>query len=271
MHRHVQCSHDFSRFRWAVCQLDILRRLSTAQDIRAALQHMPETLAETYERTFDAIPAQERSIVQRAVAIICGHPVHSVRIEILIALIWENWGQTTKDSPILCDPDSLQGMCGCLITTSDNGFVTLAHFTVKEFLYSAHAWTTQSEAIRTFRLNDEIAAITFLITALRGAITIEDDMYLYEPQTRLKDHCIFFGCCSLMHWHASLAKGGLQPLGHRFLDPEARHYKLIPWSLLNMTINVLENGEFELHKPPSSPYGAGEYRWACRNARQNNS
>ena len=42
-------------FRWAVCQLDILRRLNRMGKIRTALQSLPETLDETYERIFSSI------------------------------------------------------------------------------------------------------------------------------------------------------------------------------------------------------------------------
>ncbi|KAE8443901.1 hypothetical protein EG329_001211, partial [Mollisiaceae sp. DMI_Dod_QoI] len=37
-------------FRWAFCQLDILKRLNTTPEIRLALTQLPKTLDETYER-----------------------------------------------------------------------------------------------------------------------------------------------------------------------------------------------------------------------------
>ncbi|KAI8716532.1 NACHT domain-containing protein [Fusarium sp. LHS14.1] len=51
-------------FRWAVCQLDNLRRLKTTDRIRKAISNLPETLDETYERMFSYIHADDRALVR---------------------------------------------------------------------------------------------------------------------------------------------------------------------------------------------------------------
>ena len=40
----------------AVCQLDMLRECFTEREIKQALDNLPETLEETYERIFSSIP-----------------------------------------------------------------------------------------------------------------------------------------------------------------------------------------------------------------------
>src|SRR6202012_6250483 len=53
------------RFRWAICQLDILKRLrADVSTIRAALSNLPKTLDETYERIFLGIPEDDWLSVQ---------------------------------------------------------------------------------------------------------------------------------------------------------------------------------------------------------------
>ena len=51
-------------FRWAVCQLDIFRRLKTTDRIRKAISSLPKTLDETYERIFSYIHADDRALVR---------------------------------------------------------------------------------------------------------------------------------------------------------------------------------------------------------------
>lgn len=54
-------------FRWAVCQLDILRRLPNSPDrIRDAIKSLPRALDETYERIFSMIAEEEKLLVRHA-------------------------------------------------------------------------------------------------------------------------------------------------------------------------------------------------------------
>ena len=56
-----------NRFRWAVCQLHILRNLRPdAATIRLELSNLPRTLDDTYERIFLAIPEEDRPYVHHA-------------------------------------------------------------------------------------------------------------------------------------------------------------------------------------------------------------
>jgi ankyrin repeat protein len=48
----------FHRFRWAVCQLDVLRKCLRPSAIKQALQTLPKTLDETYDRILNGIPEE---------------------------------------------------------------------------------------------------------------------------------------------------------------------------------------------------------------------
>ena len=59
-----------NRFRWVVCQLDILRRLSIVADIRSALTRLPKTLDETYERVLCNIPPESQDMSHKTLQLI---------------------------------------------------------------------------------------------------------------------------------------------------------------------------------------------------------
>jgi hypothetical protein len=60
-------------FRWAACQLDILRRLHHQSKIRKALKTLPKDLDETYERIFSYVAAREHDLVRHALHLVCFH------------------------------------------------------------------------------------------------------------------------------------------------------------------------------------------------------
>ncbi|PMD59680.1 uncharacterized protein K444DRAFT_529781, partial [Hyaloscypha bicolor E] len=57
-------------FRWAFCQLDILKRLHTLPEIRLALTQLPKTLDETYERILCNIPPESQNMVYRTLSLV---------------------------------------------------------------------------------------------------------------------------------------------------------------------------------------------------------
>src|ERR1700727_3989815 len=53
------------RFRWVVCQLDELRKCAKLSELRRALNALPKTLDETYERILVKIDELYREDVQK--------------------------------------------------------------------------------------------------------------------------------------------------------------------------------------------------------------
>jgi hypothetical protein len=60
----------FLRFRWAFCQLDILKRLNIFPEIRKALGELPRTLDDTYERILCNISVEHQSIAYRILQLV---------------------------------------------------------------------------------------------------------------------------------------------------------------------------------------------------------
>jgi hypothetical protein len=216
------------RFRWAVCQIDILQRIQNTNDVSIALMELPEDLDATYERIFDLIPAQERNLVQRTLSLLCGLSFlsNSVKDHILLSMIYQNWNhQPGVVSDYFCDTHTLKDVCGCLITISDE-IVTLAHFTVAEFLYSSRLRTNPNHNIRLFALSGEIVKTEMIRTILSGAIAYFGPISSLEDSTcDLYDFLLFHGNWAIKRFQDEVIREHLQVLAYEFLNPIGRHFE----------------------------------------------
>ncbi|KAM7192866.1 hypothetical protein V8F20_008663 [Naviculisporaceae sp. PSN 640] len=138
-------------FRWAVCQLDILKRLGTDADvtIREALKKLPPTLDETYVRILCSIDEELRPLVRHVLRwIIFRQTVEFRQFPCLEELVqsYKVWSRLITGQPHVLSEDMVNSVdtmleaCGCLVTRTrnlrGNEVLVLAHFTVSEFLRS---------------------------------------------------------------------------------------------------------------------------------------
>jgi hypothetical protein len=212
----------------------VLQRLRTANDIRAALEDLPETLDETYERILGLISSQDRKIARMALCFLCakeklpGPGVDHIYHNILIPLVFDNWDYRPEvPHHLFSDLETLKDVCGCLITVLDVK-VSLAHFTVEEFLFSRRLQENKNSAISFFALSWNTCKTTVMAATLRGAIN-----YI-EPHTPIKgkkglfnllDDLLMFGVYMVMSWEREVIQAGLQNLVFEFLNPTAAHYR----------------------------------------------
>ena len=142
-------------FRWAVCQLDILRRLKHQNKVRQAIRNLPETLDETYERIFSCIAPEDVDIVRHCLWWTMFHnavwdSIVPLTTRVLIDTYYLMTGnELAGDEPLIPSPEILKESCGCLLffqAADDNGRfnVSLAHYTVREYLESSRSRTGQS-------------------------------------------------------------------------------------------------------------------------------
>ncbi|KAF2006078.1 hypothetical protein P154DRAFT_482839, partial [Amniculicola lignicola CBS 123094] len=141
-------------FRWAVCQLDALRRLRPdATIIRTALGNLPKTLDETYDRIFLAIPEDDRLSVQHILHwILYNNELFEDNISVrtlLAAVQNSSLGLRSPEAHEIYDMEGLQECCSCLISVDrerldlgggrryERNVVSFAHYTVKEYLESS--------------------------------------------------------------------------------------------------------------------------------------
>ncbi len=129
--------HISARFRWVQCQVDWLSVPRTANDVRAALKRLPESIEETYSAMLSRIPDIDRFIAREA-------------------LIWLNYAIMPLDLDELCEVVALKDGCdvldeydrlqdlfllpdtclGLITYNVSTRYVTSAHFSVKEYLTS---------------------------------------------------------------------------------------------------------------------------------------
>jgi len=144
------------RFRWAACQIDALSSCINISKLREALDSLPTTLDETYDRILCKIdPLYQPEVLQILQWLTCSlRPLSLEEVAELIAVdVNEVQGfDFTKRAP---DPEDVLEICSSLVTCVDANkddadaddedveppsttkrMVRLAHFSVKEYLVS---------------------------------------------------------------------------------------------------------------------------------------
>src|SRR6267154_3395870 len=137
------------RFRWVYCQLDTLRRCMPSS-IRKALNELPITLDDTYERILQGIPKEKFQHARRLFQCIVA-AIRPLRVEELAEIfaiefgpnevtnLVEDWRPENPDEAVL-------SACSSLITIIDDQglkIVQFSHFSVKEFLTSDRLQTSE--------------------------------------------------------------------------------------------------------------------------------
>ena len=140
------------RFRWIVCQLDVLQNCLNIKALRLALKSLPTTLDETYARALLSIREEHRDAIRVLQWLVFSAvPLRINEIaEILIA-------KPEPDSKVdieerLFNADDILKYCGTLVTTQEPSYrelvgnksgeantsreLRLAHFSVQEYLVS---------------------------------------------------------------------------------------------------------------------------------------
>lgn len=182
-----------NRFRWAVCQIDILQRKRREYDIRKALKELPETLDETYERIFNEITGEDWPIARSALLWICAHDDLPFKINMpshcLVSAIFYG-----TPGAHFCNLDALQEICGCLInvalvesaTTVRIQTVSLAHYTVREYLYS---YRIPNTSVSFFSLDVSTTLQESLKTVLQVAATTNPTALSWAFWASFESYC----------------------------------------------------------------------------------
>ncbi|KXX76563.1 Vegetative incompatibility protein HET-E-1 [Madurella mycetomatis] len=198
-------------FRWVVCQIEVLQRLTPNRAIiLKALDTLPRTLDETYERVLLGIPEEARRFVHTAIKLIHGHrSVHckNPASYILLDMIRRSVASSPPEIDYRYDEDLLREFCGCLISVGhesrsegvcsggDKGPLTwtittasFAHYTVCEFLESRRI---QEGPARFFAVDKNAAELEYsnlIVTAALGVRSISPDCIREDPS--FKEGCL---------------------------------------------------------------------------------
>jgi hypothetical protein len=145
------------RFRWAVCQLEVLRNCLRLPALRQKLKELPETLDETYDRILLSIPEdchQEAHAVLQWLTY-ASRPMSLSEVAEAIAVDRNNQIFDTENR--MLDIFSVLNICSSLVTLSEGAAalrndqteemseVRLAHYSVKEYLVSTQIQKGQAK------------------------------------------------------------------------------------------------------------------------------
>ena len=158
------------RFRWAFCQLDTLRRC-LPPSIHKALNEIPTTLDETYERALQEIPKEKRKYAHRLFQclVVAIRPLRVEELAELFAIefgadagpnLQEGWRPENPEYAVL-------SACSTLIAIIENEgskAVHFSHFSVKDYLTSDRLRISEMGNIRDYHIPLD-AAHTILVRA----------------------------------------------------------------------------------------------------------
>ncbi|KAL8965830.1 MAG: hypothetical protein Q9197_006303, partial [Variospora fuerteventurae] len=161
--RQTICEQLVSRsegmFQWVKCQIQVLCSLGTDKAILKALEQMPKDLAGTYARILQRLEHDSENIerYQKLLRWLV-KSTRSLTLDELaecIGIDLEEDNETMDFDAVETYPENLLKRCSSLVTVNDDGYVSLAHYTVKEFLTSD---ATQKDRETFYVGNDEVEA-----------------------------------------------------------------------------------------------------------------
>ncbi|KAH6717010.1 hypothetical protein BKA61DRAFT_316529 [Leptodontidium sp. MPI-SDFR-AT-0119] len=134
------CSNSHGMWMWAHCQLEEVSQRKSARDVREALQCLPESLDDTYQRILKNIHPSERKWAVRALTWLCGagSPMTLGMLEEAISIDLDDFEVDEEDR--LFDSEYILKILGSLVKVRHDEqypevmVVELAHFSVQQYL-----------------------------------------------------------------------------------------------------------------------------------------
>jgi hypothetical protein len=173
---------ELDRFRWVYCQLDNLRRCMPSS-IPKALNELPVTLDDTYERILQNIPKQKWQHAHRLFQcmVAARRPLQVEELAEMFAIgfgpnsapnVVEDWRPANPEEAVL-------SACSTLITIIDDEgskIVQFSHFSVKEYLTSDRLETSEVTNIRQFYISLEPAHTILARACLAVLLQLEENV-----------------------------------------------------------------------------------------------
>lgn len=122
-------------FHWTYCQCRALSEANTVRDIRDCLQHIPESLSQTYEMVLKAIPRCQRGLARNTL-FWAAHASRPLSLnELSEAVPIDEQESVIDEEARFLRKETMLDICGSLISfdslTKD---ITLAHSSVLDYL-----------------------------------------------------------------------------------------------------------------------------------------
>lgn len=228
---------SIKRFRWAVCQLDILGECPNLPTLRKALNSLPKTLDETYARVLNGIPEIYRDYALTILRWLtfCARPLKLCEFAEIITINTESepWVDETLRFP---EPLDLLTICSSLVRVDkpkdnqgfEHSIIRLAHFSVKEFLMSERI---RVQPAATFWLEEISSHELIASSCLAYLLTFNDSIKSENAwQVEVIGEGPLYGYAGA-HWTTHVKAAGaevaaFERLSTAFLRPDCEAYKI---------------------------------------------
>ena len=137
--------------------MDAIRPLKTPKMIRKALENLPKTLDETYERMLLTLYAQagdSLTLLRRTFAFVPFAKRPMTVAEVAQAVVIDIGDEKFDRDAAFCDPEDLLSFCHPLVDVSSTGHLGFVHHSVREFFVSDRLANADG-GIKEFALNGE--------------------------------------------------------------------------------------------------------------------
>ena len=235
------------RFRWAFCQLDTLRRCMPSS-IRKALNGLPITLDDTYERMLEGIPKEKFEHASRLFQCMVA-AIRPLRVEEMAELFAIEFDPNNAPNLVTGwrpehPEEAVLSTCSTFITIvddRDSKIVQFSHFSVKEFLTSDRLQMSNVGSIRQYYIPLEPAHAILV----RACVTVL--MQVDENQDEARFRALPLGSYAMEYWVRHAQFEGVAPriqdqLAYLF-DPKLPYFQ--PRILLRCARGML-NGDYPI-------------------------
>lgn len=169
-----------------------------------ALSNLPETLFDTYARIIESIPPEERAFARTALALICSNTSNIKSADVLVQASLHNVRHGAMHK---YDIDMLKRILGCLVKITDlkkkpitifrrddEGFpfqkASLAHYTVREFLFAKSKSDGEPRPAGEFALSDTDIRKLEMQVVFNGLQQWDGKFQPPRCPTRYEEHCL---------------------------------------------------------------------------------
>ena len=183
-----------NRFRWAFCQLEVLRDC-LPPCVRRTLDELPESLDETYERILKEIKKPNRDHAHRLLSclVVAIRPLRVEELAEVFAVDFDDEEGIPRLNPIWRWEDQEQALltsCSSLIAIVKSGksrIVQFSHFSVKEFLTSTRLATSSADLLR-YHIALEPAHTILAQACLSILLRLDDRVELSHGQSGVRNN-----------------------------------------------------------------------------------
>jgi ankyrin repeat protein len=241
-----------NRFRWVFCQLDRLRRCLSPR-IRQALDELPETLDETYERTLLDIDKDNWAYAHRLFQciVVARRPLRVEELAEFLAFESGEGGRLTfhEDWRPEDPRDTVLSTCSSLIAVvnaDDSPVIQFSHFSVKEYLTS-----TRIAEGRVSRHSIPLEPAHLFVTQACLSFLLQLDKHVTKEHIEGTPLSRYAGRYWTDHAEFENVSSDAEDMIKTLFDPKSHHFA--NWVWIYDTISGRSLGSRALRRPERAP------------------